>query len=128
MLPKVHYNGKISHKNRCTPSLGVIRYLNQFQLSLHKIFITYTSLHIVLEMYFTFSTESCGNVISPNKTRESASMGLQKELICLVSIFSRPTNDHRCISSFPSNIGWMSSQLLKYLKLEGFAFSRTSIC
>ena len=83
--------GKNSYKTRCMQSLGVKRYLNHFQLSSHKLFITYTSLHIVLETHLTFPTESHGNTICPHKAGESVLVGPQKELICLVSILSRPS-------------------------------------
>ena len=75
-----------------------------------------------------FSAESHGNVIFPHKVRESVSVGPQKELIHLVSIISRPTNNHRQILHSPSKIGWMGSQLMKYLKIKAFAFGRTYIC
>ena len=50
-----------------------------------------------------------------------------KELICLVTIVSRSTNDHRWISSSPSKIGCMGSHLLKHLN-KCIAFGRTYIC
>ena len=55
----IHYQrysttGKTSFKTRCTFSVGVMRYLNQFQLSLHKIIITTTSLYILLMPHLIF--------------------------------------------------------------------------
>ena len=81
--------GKYSHITRYTPSVGVMRYLNQYQLILHKIIITYTSLHILFgnaPHFFHRKPWPCDN--SLHKARDNVTMGPEKELICLVSVIS----------------------------------------
>ena len=56
--------GNNSHVTRTTSSAGVTRYLNQFQLSLHKIIIMTTFSHIHSSTHFTFSVENLGQVLS----------------------------------------------------------------
>ena len=53
-----------------TSSVGAMRYLNQFQLSLHKIIIMYTSLHIHSMTHIIFSMENLGIEIFPLTARE----------------------------------------------------------
>ena len=102
--------------------MGVMRYLNQYQLPLHKNIMRYTSLHILSVMYLTFSTETLGHVIFPPQGQRSWCHGTRKR-ICLVSVISRLTNDHRQISNFSSKIGWMGSQLLNYLRIKSIALT-----
>ena len=61
---------KNSHLTRCTSSVGVMRYLNPFQLSLHKIIIMTTSLYIFLMPHFTFSMENLGQRKGSHGTRK----------------------------------------------------------
>ena len=103
-------------------------YLNQYKLPLHKVIITYTLLHSISVTHLTFSTETLGHMLFPHKARDHVAARLQKELICLVSAISRLSNDHRLILSSSSKIGWMGSQLLKYLRIKAIAVGRTSVC
>ena len=52
-------------------------YLNKYQLPLHNIIIMYTSLHVILVMHYTFSTETLGHVIFPHKAGDHVTKGLQ---------------------------------------------------
>ena len=69
---------KNAHKLRHTLSVGVMRYLNDFQLPLHKIFTAYDSSYIFSETHLTFSTEAHGNAIFPNKFRKRIPVGTKR--------------------------------------------------
>ena len=78
-------------KNACTAqptsSVGVMRYLNQFQLSLQKIIIRYTSLHILLMTHLIFHRK-LGQEVFSHKARERVHVGPEKELISHVRVVS----------------------------------------
>ena len=63
---------KNSCKTRCTLSVGVMRYLNQFQLSLHKIIIIITSLYTLLMPHLLFSWKSLAMRYSPQGQRKGS--------------------------------------------------------
>ena len=79
-------------KNACiaqpTLSVGVMRYLNQFQLSLHKIINMYTSLQMCSKKDLIVSVENLGQEIFTHKARERVHAGPAKELISHVSVIS----------------------------------------
>ena len=79
---------KNAHIAQPTLSMGVTRYLNQFQLSLHKIIITITSLHILSTPHLTYSVENLGHVVSRPQYQKRILAGSEKEPICLVSVIS----------------------------------------
>ena len=80
-----------------------------------QIIIRYTSSHILSVTHLTVSAETTGHVIFPHEPthpptptpRDHVLTGIEKEVISLVSVISRPTNDHRQISSSPTKIDWM---------------------
>ena len=108
-------------------SVGVMRYLNQFQLSIHRTIITITSLYALNGTSHFFHEKCWQGDISP-QGRERVHTGSEKELIHLANVISWSTNDHRLISSCPAKIDWMGSQLVEYLRIKGIAFGRTYIC
>ena len=56
----------------------VMRYLNQFQLSLHKITIMTTSLYILLMSHLTFSMEEHGHAVFQLQDQKYKSTGPEK--------------------------------------------------
>ena len=78
-LSKLCYNGEKFPQDQTHASLGVMRYRNQFQLILCKIFATYNSFYRVSETHLTFFTETHGNAIFCHKVRKRACMGTQKD-------------------------------------------------
>ena len=125
----IHYQsygttGKYSCNTTHTHSMGVMSYLNQYQLPLHKIIIMYTSLDTLLATQFTFSTETLGHVIFPHKPRDQVIMGPEKELIHLMSVISTLTNDHRQIPSSPSKTGLVGLTTTRISKNQSHYFQQ----
>ena len=72
--------------------------------------------------------EKPGHAVFQLQDQNYKSMGPEKEVIHLVMVISRPSDDHRLILSSSTKITFVGSQLLIYLRIKAFALDRTYIC
>ena len=70
--------GENAHIAQPTLSMRVMRYLNQFRLSLHKIIIMTTSLHMLSMTHLTFPMENLGHAVSKPQRQKNNSHRTRK--------------------------------------------------